>query len=117
MTFLPRRLLSALVLAVALALGLTACVREVIQPVTESTLVVARASDQATLSWTAVAGMYYTILYASSQNASDWKAMDGAVNLRATISGPVAIHDRVPATKPRFYRLLQDSKPIPLTPN
>lgn len=113
----PRRPLTLLAMAAALVLGLTACVREVIQPVTESTLVVARSTDQATLTWTAVNGMYYTILYASSQNADDWKAMDGAVNLRATSSGPVAIHDRIPASQPRFYRLLQDAKPIPLTPH
>lgn len=109
--------LALALVALALLLGASsACVREVIQPVTESTLVVARSANDVTLSWHAIGGMYYTLLYARSQGAdADWKAMDGAVNLRATASGPVEIHDHISARVPRYYRLLQDRKPIPLT--
>ena len=73
--------LALALVALALLLGASsACVREVIQPVTESTLVVARSANDVTLSWHAIGGMYYTLLYASSQGAdADWKAMDGAV--------------------------------------
>lgn len=101
-------------LAAVLACG-EACVHEVIEPVTESTLVVARASDKVVLSWTATAGMYYTLLYAESQGAdANWKAMDRAVNLRAKVSGPVEIVDHVRGDTPRYYRLIQDRQPIPL---
>lgn len=104
--------LAALVLLAGAGAG---CVHEVVQPVTESTLVVARASNRVTLSWNATAGMYYTILYAQSQGAdAQWEAMPGAVNLRATGSAPVELYDHVEGDVPRYYRLLQDTKPIPL---
>ena len=51
----------AIIAAALAALG-TACVHEVLQPVRETTLAVARAGDDVSLSWLAEEGTYYTVM-------------------------------------------------------
>ncbi len=103
-------------LAGILLLILTGCktIHEEIRPIRETTLTVARAGGQVTLSWIGQRGMYYSVMYAESRGGlARWNFLPGAVNVRGLVSGePIVVQDRLPASQPRVYRLVQDSKPI-----
>lgn len=105
-----------LALGAAVLLTLSGCktVREELRPVRETTLTVARSGGEVTLSWIGVKGMYYTVMFADARGAqARWQPLPGASNVPALISGePVVVMDRVAANRPRYYRLVQDSRPM-----
>ncbi|NLG33876.1 MAG: hypothetical protein GX548_00830 [Lentisphaerae bacterium] len=89
-------------------------IREELQPVRETTLTVARSGGDVTLSWIGVQGMYYTVMVADARGArAQWKPLPDAVNVRALVTGePILVKDRVPASQPRYYRLVQNAMPL-----
>jgi hypothetical protein len=105
----------ALALAAALAAA-AGCktVREELRPVRETTLTVARSGGEVSLSWIGIRGMYYSVMYTESRGArAKWIALPDAVNIPALVSGePIIVHDRLGAGQPRYYRLVQDTKPL-----
>ncbi len=96
--------------------GLSACktIHEEIQPIRETTLTVARSAGDVTLSWDGQQGMYYSVMYTEARGAkARWQLLPGAVNVRGLVSGqPIVVQDRVPPSEPRYYRLVQDRKPL-----
>ncbi len=106
----------ALALGCAALAGLAGCktIHEEVQPIRETTLTVARAGGEVTLSWIGVRDMYYSVTYTEERGAkAQWKLLPDAINVRGLVSGePIVVKDRLPATQPRYYRLLQDSKPL-----
>ena len=105
----------ALLAGLALA-GLAGCktIREELQPIRETTLTVARSGGEVTLSWIGTRGMYYSVMYTDARGAkAQWKLLADAFNVRGLATGePIVVMDRLPASQPRYYRLLQDSKPL-----
>ena len=103
-------------LALALGLALAGCktVREELRPVRETTLSVARAGGDVTLSWIGVRGVYYTVMYAEARGAkARWEPLPDAVNVQGLATGePIMVYDRVAPNRQRYYRLVQDSKPL-----
>lgn len=89
-------------------------IHEELQPVRETTLTVARSGGDVTLSWIGRQGMYYTVMFSDARGArARWKALPDAVNVRAWVSGePIIVKDRVAPAQQRYYRLVQDSKPL-----
>ena len=67
-----------------------------------------------TLSWIGVRGTYYSVMYTDARGAkAQWKLLPDAVNVRGLATGePIVVMDRVPASQPRYYRLVQDAKPL-----
>jgi hypothetical protein len=106
----------ALALGSALLTGLSGCktIHEELQPIRETTLTVARAGGEVTLSWMGVRGMYYSVMYTDARGAkAQWKFLSDAVNVRALATDePIVVKDRVNPAQPRYYRLMQDSKPL-----
>ena len=105
-----------LVLAMGLCAGFSGCktIHEELRPVRETTLTVARSGGDVTLSWIGVQGMYYTVMVADARGArARWKPLPDAVNVRGLVTGePILVQDRVAPSRQRYYRLLQDSKPL-----
>ena len=105
-------------LALALAVGAAApgckTIHEEVQPLRETTLTVARSGGEVTLSWIGVRGTYYSVMYTDARGAkAQWKLLPDAINVRGLATGePIVVMDRVPAGQPRYYRLVQDSKPL-----
>ena len=113
-----KRTLRGLV-ALALAAGCVAAagcktIHEEVQPLRETTLTVARSGGDVTLSWIGVRGTYYSVMYTDARGAkAQWKLLPDAVNVRGLATGePIVVMDRVPASQPRYYRLVQDAKPL-----
>lgn len=106
----------ALALGCVLFAGLAGCktVREELKPFRETTLTVARSGGDVTISWIGVRGMYYSVMYTEARGAkAQWKFLPDAVNVPGLVSGePILVQDRVDPAKPRYYRLLQDAKPL-----
>ena len=109
-----RALLSAWVCGVLLASVGCKTIHEEIRPIRETTLTVARAGGRVTLSWIGQQGMYYSVMYAEDHGGlARWNFLPDAVNVRGLVSGePIVVQDRLPASEQRYYRLVQDSKPI-----
>ncbi len=111
-----RRELRALALVGAAWLVLAGCktIHEEVEPIRETTLTVARSGGDVTLSWIGVRGMYYSVTYTDARGAkAQWKLLPDAVNVRGLATGePIVVQDRLPAAQPRYYRLLQDAKPL-----
>lgn len=105
----------ALLAGLALA-GLAGCktVHEELQPIRETTLTVARSGGEVTLSWIGVQGMYYSVLYTEARGAkAKWNFLPDAVNVKGLLSGePIVVKDRLDPAKQRYYRLMQDGKPL-----
>ena len=108
------RALAALALVLGCAAGGCKTVHEEVQPLRETTLTVARSGGDVTLSWIGVRGTYYSVMYTDARGAkAQWKLLPDAVNVRGLASGePIVVMDRVPASQPRYYRLVQDAKPL-----
>lgn len=108
-----RRAAGAALLGAAL-LCTAGCVREVIQPVRETTYVTTRSGDEVTMTWTGRRGTYYNVLYTDQKvSAGQWVLHPKGTNLRAANDGEtMSLTDRVPVGTDRRYRLLQDSKPL-----
>jgi len=89
-------------------------IHEEIRPIRETTLTVARAGGRVTLSWIGQRGMYYSVMYAEDRGGlARWNFLPDAINIRGLASGePILVQDRLPASLQRYYRLVQDSKPI-----
>ncbi len=89
-------------------------IHEEIRPIRETTLTVARAGGDVTLSWIGQRGMYYSVMYAESRGGlARWNFLPDAINVLGLASGePILVMDRLPASEQRYYRLVQDSKPI-----
>ena len=89
-------------------------IHEEVQPVRETTLTVARSGGDVTLSWIGVRDTYYTVSYADARGAkAQWKLLPDAINVRGLETGaPIVVKDVLPAGQPRYYRLLQDRKPL-----
>ena len=106
----------AMTLACAALFGMSGCktIHEELGPVRETTLTVARSAGDVTLSWIGVQGMYYSVMYTEARGAkARWQLLTDAVNVRGMVSGePIVVKDRVDPAKPRYYRLVQDSKPL-----
>lgn len=107
-----RRWLAAGLLAALV--GTAGCVHEVVKPVRESTLMVARAGDTATLEWLGQPGMYYSVMWAPSRSGTArWSLLPQATNLRGVRKDqPMKVEDRIPGNRERVYRLIQDKKPL-----
>ena len=103
-------------LACAALLGWSGCktIHEEVQPLRETTLTVARAGGEVTLSWIGTRGMYYSVMYTDARGAkARWQLLPDAFNVRGLATGePIVVQDRLPAAQPRYYRLLQDAKPL-----
>lgn len=77
----------------------------------ETTLIVARAGNKATLNWKTKPGILYTVLYADRKDATAvWKRLAGATNIAGT-GGMIEFVDHVSYDEPRHYRL----EIVPLT--
>jgi len=89
-------------------------VREELQPVRETTLTVARSGGDVTLSWIGVRGMYYTVMFADKRSGlAQWRPLPDAVNIPALATDePIVVHDRLDPRRQRYYRLVQDTKPM-----
>lgn len=95
--------------AAALAALCAGCVHEVLQPVRETTLAVARAGEDVSLSWLAEEGMYYTVMYSKDNGGkAKWLPLEDAVNIRGT-GVPVVVKDRT--AQKRYYRLVPSAEP------
>ncbi len=105
-----------LLLGSLLLAGLTGCktIHEELQPIRETTLTVARSGGDVSLSWIGMSGMYYSVMYTDARGAkARWVVLPDATNVRAVVSGePIVVKDRVGATQQRYYRLVQDGKPM-----
>lgn len=101
----------ALALAAALLCG---CVHEELRPVRETTLSVARAGGEVTLSFLGTRGVYYTVMHASDNGArARWQPLPDAVNIQVSANGErVIVKDRIPANAERYYRLVQGPNPV-----
>ena len=108
------RALAALALVLGCAAGGCKTVHEEVRPLRETTLTVARSGGDVTLSWIGVRGTYYSVMYTDARGAkAQWKLLPDAVNVRGLATGePIVVMDRVPASQPRYYRLVQDAKPL-----
>ena len=106
----------ALALGCAALAGLAGCktIHEEVQPIRETTLTVARAGEEVTLSWIGQKGMYYSVMYSEGRGAkARWQPLPDAVNVRGLATGePIVVKDRVDPAQPRYYRLVQDAKPL-----
>lgn len=106
----------ALALGFAALAGLCGCktIHEELEPIRQTTLTVARSGGEVTLSWIGERGMYYSVMFTDERGAkSRWQLLPDAINIRGQASGePIVVKDRLPAAKPRYYRLQQDSKPL-----
>ena len=108
--------------AAALALGALALagaagcktVHEELQPIRQTTLTVARAGGEVTLSWIGERGMYYSVMFTEQRGGqARWQLLPDAVNIRGLASGePIVVKDRLASAQPRYYRLLQDRQPL-----
>lgn len=109
----PRLALLALWIAAA---GLAGCrtIREEVPPLRRTVLTVARAGEDVSLSWIGVPGMYYSVMYTDSRSPkARWKFLPDAINIPAiSAEEPILVKDRVSPTKTRYYRLIQDNKPL-----
>lgn len=105
---------AAAALAATLCLAASACVHEVVKPMREVTYVTTRSGDDVTLTWVAQRGIYYNVMYADTRGpAGRWTAHPRGLNLRAARDGEqMSITDRLPPGEERYYRLLQDTKPL-----
>lgn len=66
---------------------------------------VARSGEESTVSWMGQRGIRYTLLYADSRKAgSKWMPLPGVAPILGA-GAMITIHDKVPAGKPRYYRL------------
>lgn len=101
----------ALVLAAALPCG---CVHEELRPVRETTLTVARSAGEVTLAFTGTRGIYYTVMYSSSNGTrARWQPLPDAVNIKVSANGErVIVKDRIPSKAERYYRLVQGPSPV-----
>lgn len=101
----------ALALAAALPCG---CVHEELRPVRETTLSVARAGGEVTLSFIGTRGVYYTVMHSPSNGArAKWQPLPDAVNIQVSANGErVIVKDRIPPTAERYYRLVQGPSPV-----
>ena len=106
----------ALALGCAALIGLSGCktIHEELKPIRETTLTVARSAGEVTLSWIGVRGTYYSVMYTDARGAkAKWNFLPDAVNVRGLVSGePIVVKDRVEPMQPRYYRLVQDGKPL-----
>jgi hypothetical protein len=108
------RVLAAAGLAAGLLAASWGCVHEVVKPLRESTLMVARTGDTATLEWLGQPGMYYSVMWAPSRSGTaKWSLLPQATNLRGVRKDqPMKVEDRIPGNRERVYRLVQDKKPL-----
>ena len=108
------RALAALALVLGCAAGGCKTVHEEVQPLRETTLTVARSGGDVTLSWIGVRGTYYSVMYTDARGAkAQWKLLPDAINVRGLATGePIVVMDRLPENQPRYYRLVQDAKPL-----
>lgn len=110
-----RELLAAGVLGAALCMA-AGCktIHEEVAPIRETTLTVARSGGDVTLSWIGMPGMFYTVMFTDARGArAQWKLLPDAINIRGMVTGEaMVVHDRLPATQPRYYRLHQGAKPL-----
>ena len=91
-------------------LGVSACksIRTVepLEPESETTLIVTRSGDAASLSWTAHAGSFYTVLYSNQLGGkAKWQILPGASNLAGLEGSTLTVNDRIGADIKRYYRL------------
>ena len=75
---------------------------------------VARSGGEVSLSWLGVRGTYYSVMYTEARGAkAKWQFLPDAVNIPGLETDePIVVKDRVDPAKPRYYRLVQDSKPL-----
>ena len=106
----------ALALGFAALAGLCGCktIHEELEPIRQTTLTVARSGGDVTLSWIGERGMYYSVMFTEARGAkARWQPLPDAVNIRGVASDePIVVKDRVGAAQQRYYRLVQDGKPM-----
>lgn len=61
-----------------------------------------------------VRGMYYSVMYTDSRSArAQWHLLPDAINVPGLVTGePIVVKDRVDPAQKRYYRLIQDTKPL-----
>jgi hypothetical protein len=75
------------------------------RPLAETTLMVTRAGENMSLSFNTIAGSTYAVFYADRRDAkARWQLLRGGERVVGTGS-TVTLTDRVPAGKPRYYRV------------
>ena len=98
------------------ALVLTGCktIREGIRPIRETTMTMGRSGGDVTISWIGVRGLYYSVMYTDSRSArAQWHLLPDAINVPGLVTGePIVVKDRVDPAQKRYYRLIQDTKPL-----
>lgn len=78
--------------------------KRALQPI-ETTLIITRVDDVATLQWDSDARAYYTVLYATRRDAkAHWQPLPGCVRIRGT-GERITITDKIPPGETRYYRL------------
>lgn len=98
-----------------LALALWGCttVVEEMEPERETTLVVTRSEGAATISWVARPGCYYSLMCADQRGArARWQLMPNAMNLRGNDGETLIVHDKVPVSRERYYRVNVSGQPL-----
>ena len=101
--------------ALGAALLAAGCVSEVVKPVGDTTMSVARVGDEAVLQWTAEPGFYYTVLYSDriGNAATKWQPLPKAIDLQAKKPhDAMVVRDEAAAARQRRYHLLQESAPL-----
>ncbi len=94
-------------LCLILALLAGSCVsEEVAMPRRETILVVTRAGDEATLSWTPEADAFFAVMYSEgTDKPRKWKVLPGAEQVRGRKGEAVILVDRLRPGANRYYRL------------
>lgn len=95
----------AVAVVAALAALATGCVSEVIQPAAKTDLFVTRAGEVVNLQWQSEKGRLYTVTASDALAGGRWQPLPSAVRLPGT-GGTMALQDRVPAGRPRYYDLV-----------
>lgn len=79
---------------------------EPLEPMSETTLIVTRSGDAATLSWTAEKGVKYTVLYSDQLGGrAQWNVLPGAARLQGAAGQVLTVNDRLGVGIKRYYRL------------
>ena len=68
---------------------------------------IAIVGNKTVLTWSAGAQRRYEVLYKDELSDLEWKRLDGEVLAGGEAGEPVAISEDLPATRSRFYRVLQ----------
>jgi hypothetical protein len=88
-------------------------IHEEVQPIRETTLTVARAGGELTLSWIGVRGMYYKrVIHRGTRREGAVKCCGRDQRARLVSGEPIVVKIACRRVRSRAITLLQDSKPL-----